>query len=72
MTVKEHYGNLLSTLLWPIIGTANGSNLRPVRRIPVPGGPDIVYATEQAADAKAKTLLCYGHYDLQPPEPLDK
>jgi transposase InsO family protein len=27
LTVKEHYGNLLSTLFWPIIGTANGGNL---------------------------------------------
>ena len=42
------------------------------RRIPIEGGPDIVYATEKAADPNAKTLLCYGHYDVQPPEPLDK
>jgi len=42
------------------------------RRIPVPGGPDLVYATQKAADPSAKTLLCYGHYDVQPPEPVDE
>ncbi len=42
------------------------------RQIPVPGGPNLVYATEQANDPQAKTLLCYSHYDVQPPEPLDK
>jgi acetylornithine deacetylase/succinyl-diaminopimelate desuccinylase-like protein len=40
--------------------------------LPVPGGPNLVYATEQAGDPQAKTLLCYSHYDVQPPEPLDK
>jgi acetylornithine deacetylase/succinyl-diaminopimelate desuccinylase-like protein len=49
-----------------------GNGLSNARRIPVEGGPDIVYATEKAADPDAKTLLCYGHYDVQPPEPLDK
>ena len=48
------------------------NGLTNTRRIPIEGGPDIVYATEQAADPNAKTLLCYGHYDVQPPEPLEK
>jgi acetylornithine deacetylase/succinyl-diaminopimelate desuccinylase-like protein len=39
---------------------------------PVPGGPPLVYATEAGADPEARTLLCYGHYDVQPPEPLEK
>ncbi|MCB0046534.1 MAG: M20/M25/M40 family metallo-hydrolase [Caldilineaceae bacterium] len=42
------------------------------RILPVPGGPPIVYGTLAAADPDARTLLCYGHYDVQPPEPLEK
>lgn len=42
------------------------------RILPVPNAPAIVYGTEQSENTSAKTLLCYGHYDVQPPEPLDK
>ncbi|NLE77451.1 MAG: M20/M25/M40 family metallo-hydrolase [Chloroflexi bacterium] len=38
---------------------------------PVPGAPPLVYATDRSAGPNAKTLLCYGHYDVQPPEPLE-
>ncbi len=34
-------------------------------------GHPIVYGALQAGN-KAKTLLIYGHYDVQPPDPLDK
>ncbi len=37
--------------------------------MPTPTQP-VVYA-EILRDPKAYTLLCYGHYDVQPPEPLD-
>jgi acetylornithine deacetylase/succinyl-diaminopimelate desuccinylase-like protein len=42
-----------------------------------PGGHPLVYAdwlhATPAADGKAKpTVLCYGHYDVQPAEPLDE
>ncbi len=41
------------------------------RILPVVDGPSIVYATDQAVDPAARTLLCYSHYDVQPPEPLE-
>ena len=41
-----------------------------VRTFPSPGNP-IVYAEWLGAPGKL-TVLIYGHYDVQPPEPLDK
>lgn len=41
------------------------------RILPVQDAPSIVYATERSANPDAPTLLCYSHYDVQPPEPLD-
>ncbi len=35
------------------------------------GGHPIVYAEQRSADPAAKTVLVYGHYDVQPPDPLD-
>ena len=34
-------------------------------------GNPVVYG-EKTVDPEAKTVLIYGHYDVQPPEPLDK
>ena len=39
--------------------------------LPTDGGPEVVVATITNPKA-TKTLLCYGHYDVQPPEPVDK
>lgn len=39
--------------------------------LPTDGGPPVVLGTESATAANAPTLLCYGHYDVQPPEPLN-
>lgn len=35
------------------------------------GGHPAVYAYHPAASADAPTVLVYGHYDVQPPDPLD-
>ncbi|MEL6649870.1 MAG: M20/M25/M40 family metallo-hydrolase, partial [Bacteroidota bacterium] len=40
-----------------------------VEKYPTPGHP-IVYA-EKIVDASKPTVLVYGHYDVQPPDPLD-
>ncbi|WP_210483816.1 M20/M25/M40 family metallo-hydrolase [Microvirga antarctica] len=38
--------------------------------LPTDGGPPVVVGHLFNPDAD-RTLLCYGHYDVQPPEPLD-
>ena len=40
------------------------------RVLPTDGGPPVVVARVLNPDAD-RTLLCYGHYDVQPPEPLE-
>ena len=39
--------------------------------LPTEGGPEVVVGRLPNPQAE-KTLLCYGHYDVQPPEPLEK
>ena len=39
--------------------------------LPTDGGPEVVVGRLTNPQAE-KTLLCYGHYDVQPPEPLEK
>jgi len=38
--------------------------------MPTPGHP-VIYAEWLAAGAEAPTVLIYGHYDVQPPDPLE-
>lgn len=40
------------------------------RPLPTDGGPQVLLGSE-AGPPGAPTLLCYGHYDVQPPEPLE-
>jgi acetylornithine deacetylase/succinyl-diaminopimelate desuccinylase-like protein len=35
------------------------------------GAPPVIIGHLPAADAGRKTMLCYAHYDVQPPEPFD-
>ena len=40
------------------------------RRYDLDGGPPVIFGHMTSAAAK-KTMLCYSHYDVQPPEPLE-
>lgn len=42
----------------------------PAEIYPLAGGPPVIFG-ELPARRPAKTLLCYSHYDVQPPEPLE-
>ena len=37
----------------------------------IPGGPPLVFGHLKSSLSK-KTLFCYSHYDVQPPEPIEK
>lgn len=45
--------------------------LENVKIMPTPGHP-VVYADWLHAGADAPTVIVYGHYDVQPPDPLDE
>lgn len=51
-----------------LVGLLRGYGI-PARLVPTAGYP--VVLGEARADPAAPTLLVYGHYDVQPPEPLD-
>jgi acetylornithine deacetylase/succinyl-diaminopimelate desuccinylase-like protein len=46
------------------------NGVKDVEILPTDGGPEVVLGTEASANSDGPTLLCYGHYDVQPPEPL--
>lgn len=50
---------------------ADNAEVYPARRPSGEAGNPVVYA-EKILDPAYKTVLVYGHYDVQPPEPLEK
>lgn len=52
-----------------VAGAMRDAGLKNVRLVSTPGNP-IVYGEWLHAPG-APTVLCYGHYDVQPPEPLE-
>lgn len=41
-----------------------------VRQYPLDGGPPVIFGHMTTPRSK-KTMLCYSHYDVQPPEPIE-
>jgi acetylornithine deacetylase/succinyl-diaminopimelate desuccinylase-like protein len=53
--------------------TAGMENVRLIEtKTPTHDGHPLVYADWLHAGAGKPTVLCYGHYDVQPPDPLDE
>lgn len=67
-TSKEHTAEMRRCAQW-LADHMNASGLENVRIMETPGHP-VVYADWLHAPGKP-TVLIYGHYDVQPPEPLE-
>ncbi len=67
-TDSRHAGDVRKTAEW-LAAHLKVLGLSKVDIMETPGHP-IVYA-EQMVDANAPTILVYGHYDVQPPDPLE-
>ncbi len=67
-TKKEHAGDIQRCAEW-VAGHMKSIGLQNIQIMPT-GGHPAVYADWLNAPGKP-TLLLYGHYDVQPPEPLE-
>ncbi|WP_031500647.1 dipeptidase [Bryobacter aggregatus] len=67
-TLPEHKADVLRAAEFTA-SKLKAAGLENVEIIPTEGHP-LVYADWLHADGKP-TVLCYGHYDVQPPDPLD-
>lgn len=68
-TLPEHKADVLAAATW-LGEELKRIGLENVEVIKTPGHP-LVYADWLHAPGKP-TCLCYGHYDVQPPDPLDE
>jgi len=68
-TLPEHKGDVLAAAQWLAAELAR-IGMEHVEVITTLGHP-LVYADWLHAEGKP-TCLCYGHYDVQPPDPLDE
>ena len=72
-TLPEHAQDVrhTATLLAKELGRIGLENVRIIEGTGEPAGHPLVYADWLHAPGKP-TCLCYGHYDVQPPDPLDE
>ena len=68
-TLSEHKGDVLRAAQW-VADDLRRSGMENVRLIETKGHP-LVYGDWLHAPGQP-TLLIYGHYDVQPPDPLDE
>ena len=67
-TLSEHEADMQDAANW-LIERLNGLGFR--GRAIEAGGPPVVYGDWLGAGASAPVVLVYGHYDVQPVDPLD-
>jgi acetylornithine deacetylase/succinyl-diaminopimelate desuccinylase-like protein len=69
-TLPEHAADMAQAAQW-LAGKMAEIGLQNIRLLTTPGHP-IVYADWLQAGPHAPTLLIYGHYDVQPVDPLEE
>ena len=69
-TLPENEADMQQAARW-LVDKFNEIGLQNVKIMPAPGHP-VVYADWLKAGPDAPTLLIYGHYDVQPVDPLDE
>jgi len=69
-TLPEHNDDVQRAAGW-LVDKLTAIGLEHVQLFPTPGHP-VVYADWLHAGSSAPTVLLYGHYDVQPPDPLDE
>jgi acetylornithine deacetylase/succinyl-diaminopimelate desuccinylase-like protein len=69
-TLSEHAPDMLRAADWLAADLA-AIGMQNIRLLPTPSHP-VVYADWLHAGPAAPTLLIYGHYDVQPVDPLDE
>ena len=69
-TSPENAGDVRRAAEW-VAGQLNALGMDNVQLMPT-GGHPVVYGEQLKAGKDAPTVLIYGHYDVQPAEPLDQ
>ena len=70
-TAPEHRGDVRQAAEW-LVAELGRIGLEHVELIESDAGHPLVYADWLHAGADRTTALCYGHYDVQPAEPLEE
>ncbi len=68
-TDPDHKSDMQRAAEW-VANQLKDLGMSDVQIYPTPGHP-VVYGRSISAGPNASTVLIYGHYDVQPPEPLD-